>query len=267
MIKSTKFVQDLIKLTNRKTAYSNKYPNNIGLVHSDMTRTFDCWNLIKSLLNGYNIEICDVGYKCPTLSITGDVDGLGLLRKCTETSKDFKKLKEYPAGTYLFIANNHAGIYIGNYEIDGKTYNVVECTASWEKCVLLSYVDEDGTRRHYKGSRANGKWTDFGLLTPYVEYEEYDISDPCENPSVDVPEAPLYNLYYGSKGSEVSKLQRCLNFLRYEDYNGESLVVDGEFGLKTKSALIKFQRENRLVTDGKYGPLSRAALKIQLKRG
>ena len=58
----------------------------------------------------------------------------------------------------------------------------------------------------------------------------------------------------GDGGSDVRELQELLNKL------GASLSVDGIFGTKTEAAVKAFQKKAGLQQDGKYGPLSHAAL-------
>lgn len=269
MIKQTEFVRMLKALVDMKTKYCNKYPYNIGYVYEDGSRSFDCWNMIKSLLNGYDITNSTPGYKCPTLSVTGDVDGRGLLNSCSKVSKDFSILDRYPAGTYLFIANSHSGIYVGDTVVDGKVYNVVECTASWGKKVLYSYVDSDGSRRPYKGGRKNGQWTDFGLLDKYVEYEEEEKKPAYVNNDLTKsvkPKVPQPYLRYWSKGERVEQLQQCLNFLGYLGGNFNKLDVDGVIGPQTLYALRDFQRRNGLVVDGVYGPKTHAQMDVEVAK-
>lgn len=62
-------------------------------------------------------------------------------------------------------------------------------------------------------------------------------------------------LSLGSKGAEVTELQKFLN-----EKGFDCGTVDGVFGQKTKAALIKFQIANGLVGDGIVGPLTRAVL-------
>ena len=57
----------------------------------------------------------------------------------------------------------------------------------------------------------------------------------------------IKNVSYGSRGEEVSELQRKLN------ENGYQLEVDGVFGSKTKSAVQDYQRKNSLDVDGIAG--------------
>lgn len=52
---------------------------------------------------------------------------------------------------------------------------------------------------------------------------------------------------YGSRGSDVTELQKKLN------ENGYSLKVDGEFGSKTQAAVKDYQKKNNLQVDGIAG--------------
>lgn len=64
----------------------------------------------------------------------------------------------------------------------------------------------------------------------------------------------------GDKGAEVKKLQKALNWAN----NGrivDNLVVDGEIGPLTISAISFFQEINHLTIDGEFGPKSLNTLK------
>ena len=68
-------------------------------------------------------------------------------------------------------------------------------------------------------------------------------------------------LEMGSKGSAVAELQRELNAA----LGGPKLVVDGDFGPRTKAAVEAFQREHGLEVDGIVGPQTEAALEKKKK--
>lgn len=64
-----------------------------------------------------------------------------------------------------------------------------------------------------------------------------------------------YNqLSYGSKGSDVTELQKLLN------QNGYTLDVDGDFGSKTQAAVKDYQQKNNLDVDGIVGTNTWGAL-------
>ena len=59
---------------------------------------------------------------------------------------------------------------------------------------------------------------------------------------------------YGSKGSDVTELQKLLN------QNGYNLDVDGQFGQKTQAAVKDYQTKNNLTVDGIVGSNTWGAL-------
>jgi len=65
-------------------------------------------------------------------------------------------------------------------------------------------------------------------------------------------------LRFGSYGDGVKQLQSDLKKL------GFALIPDGDFGPATERALKQFQRENRLIIDGVFGPKSLETLRRQL---
>lgn len=170
--------------------YCNKPGKNLGYHWSDGRFSFDCWNMVKSILSGWNATN-PIGTNVPP-TVTGDVSGYGLLMQCTNRSKDFSQLKQ--AGTYLYIGDKgheHAGVYVGDFEVDGYTFNVVECTSDWASKVQYTYVDSKGQRFLYKGGKQGRSWTDYGLL-PYIDYGE--------------PIQPIYT--QGVFGVDVSRWQK-----------------------------------------------------------
>lgn len=203
---SNEYVERIKKIAARKTYYSNKYPNNLCYIHADGRTSADCWNLIKALLNGYDVNNSTVGYYQKNLSNTGDVDGATLLKACTDVSSNFKKLKNGEP-RYLYM-KNHAGSFIGETVIDGKIYNVIESTGSWERKVLYSYVDEDGTRRHYKGATKNGKWEKHGLMTPWVKYvDSAPVAPVQQKKNIDEVALLVYQGKYGNGTDRKKKLK------------------------------------------------------------
>lgn len=171
------YVDTLKHIASIDTVYINRFPYNCGYFNGNTGKfSFDCWNLVKAIINGWQ-EIRVHKYYVQGFKVTGDIDGATILKKCTTKSKDFTKLNI--AGSYLYM-KGHAGSYIGETLVNGRYYNVIECTGSWTKNVLYSWVDNDGTRRRYKGGAKNGKWTDWGLMC-WVDYKT--IPNPSPAPS------------------------------------------------------------------------------------
>lgn len=241
-MKSIDFLNMLKKAHDVPNYYNNKYPRNLGY-YDGKQYSFDCWNLIKAVLSGWNASGVVGSYVHPEQLVTGDCDGQTLLNRCTQRSKDFSKISV--PGTYMYLSSDpHAGVYIGDVVVDGKTYNCIECTKnSWGNGVLYTYVDKDGTRRQYKGSSSTKlKWSEYGLLTPYVEYDNVQAS-PSENTS----SYPV--LSKGSQGEYVKKLQTLLVSKGYNP-NG----VDGVFGPGCEKAVKQYQKDKGLTVDGIVGP-------------
>lgn len=65
----------------------------------------------------------------------------------------------------------------------------------------------------------------------------------------------------GDKGSEVKILQKNLNSTTAD----MGLAVDGEFGSKTKAAVVGFQKKYDLEKDGIYGPKTYEVMKKRIK--
>ena len=240
------FVERLEAIRNRKTFYKNKYPYNLCYINKDGRTSADCVNLLKAILNGYNIFNNTVGYYQKDLTNTGDCTELELLKQCQEVSQNFTSLTEHAEILYM---KGHVGAYIGK-TIEGK-YNTIECTKSFGGGVVFSWVDSDGTRRNQKDGVKNGKWKQHGLMTKWVKYL------PIQNPT-QIQVKPDYSKYpvlkKGSKGEYVKILQRLLLSKGYDPKG-----IDGQFGNNTLIAVKNFQKTNtdingkKLIVDGYVG--------------
>ena len=185
------FTGRLENIRLRKTFYKNVYPYNLCYINKDGRTSADCVNLVKAILNGYNIYNNNVGYYQKDLSNTGDCTEAELLTQCSEVSQDFKTLCNHAEILYM---KGHIGVYLG-YEVKG-TYNVIECTKSFGGGVVYSWVDADGTRRKIKGGTKNGKWTHHGKPTLWVEM----IPDVVES------KEPTKKTYFVKKGDTLSSI-------------------------------------------------------------
>ena len=187
MITERQFVERLEAIRNRKTFYKNKYPYNLCYINKDGRTSADCVNLLKAILNGYNIFNNTVGYYQKDLTNTGDCTELELLKQCQEVSRNFTNLTEHAEILYM---KGHVGAYIGK-TIEGK-YNTIECTKSFGGGVVFSWVDSDGTRRNQKDGVKNGKWTHHGKPTRWCSLVE-EVKE----------EKPASNQYYFAKSGDT----------------------------------------------------------------
>ena len=83
---------------------------------------------------------------------------------------------------------------------------------------------------------------------------------PSATPTAKCPYVePTKAVAYGAKGKDVMWVQWYLN------QTGEKISIDGAFGPKTKTAVLKFQKKKKLDVDGIIGPATRKALKTAIK--
>lgn len=255
------FVERLTIIKNRKTFYRNKYPYNLCYINSDGRTSADCVNLVKAILNGYDVRVTRAGYYQRDLSNTGDCTEAELLAQCTDVSTDFNLLSDKPLILYM---KGHIGVYLGK-TVQGK-YNVIECTTSFGGGVVYSWVDSNGTRRKVKGgvisSDRSGRiirWTHHGLPSKWVS-NATGGSNSNEKPKVDYSTYPVLKMVMDKKGNYLTKgeyVKILQKLLLQKGYNPKG--IDGIFGKDTLSAVTRFQGSNtdingkKLVVDGMVG--------------
>ncbi len=169
IMSASELVAKLKVLASRDTFYKSVYPYNLCYVHEDGRISGDCSNLYKSLLNGYDINNRTPGYFQKDLINTGDCSTQNLFSQCTDISSDFTRLK---AGEPRMLwKKGHIGGYIGeDVVINGRVYNVIECTVSFGGGIVYSYVDSAGRRLAYKGGKSAGSWTSHGKMSRWLTY-------------------------------------------------------------------------------------------------
>jgi hypothetical protein len=102
-------------------------------------------------------------------------------------------------------------------------------------------------------SLANRRW-DMGILVPSIQYS---AGSPVQ---VSPPQTVIYRLMVPlMTGDPVRQIQSALQAKGF-DPGG----VDGSFGPHTQAAVIGFQLVSGLVGDGEVGPITAAALGLQL---
>lgn len=140
--------------------YNRNKAAKIDAVSSD-TFGFDCVNLIKALLWGWNgdVKASYGGAKYASNGVPDINEGM-MIQQCTELSTDFSKIA---IGEAVWM-QGHIGIYVG----DGL---VVECTPIWKDGVQITACNCN------KAGYNRRDWTKHGKL-PWVTYEAVPVEEP-----------------------------------------------------------------------------------------
>lgn len=200
---------------------------------------FDCVCLIKAILWGWSGNKNHV-YGGASYGSNGvpDINTEQIIAKCKDISTDFSKIQ---IGELLWM-QGHVGIYIGS----GKA---VECTPAWKNGVQITDV------LNVKSGTGH-RWTKHGKL-PYVSYAESTEDNVASKTEEKADAAPkpkaLPVLRQGMTGDMVEVLQQLLIYFGY-DCGPDG--ADGDFGSKTKQAVVKLQEANNEDPDGVVGPLT-----------
>lgn len=149
------------------TKYNNHYPYNLGYNHGGYW-SWDCWNLPKSIIWGWNESIPVGDFQRKDLDTgLGDWNGWTILNCCNEISRDFSNV--LPGEFLLTGDKSHAGTFVGEFVHNGKTYNTIECTVAFGGGVVPSYTAPNGYRYSCKGGNKNNAWAWHGRL-PWIDY-------------------------------------------------------------------------------------------------
>jgi hypothetical protein len=100
--------------------------------------------------------------------------------------------------------------------------------------------------RPYHGTNPHDHHVHISVKSDKVYYDdtrEWKLRDFRVSPVEMGKPIPMKTIKLGSDGLEVERLQTALY-----------LQVDGDFGLQTKEAVQKFQRQHKIVDDGIVGP-------------
>lgn len=155
-----------------KSIYKNIFPQNCLFNQGNGVFSGDCWNsIIKAFIWGKGVLPKNKGgyWYNPGRYGLGDWNGAQILAKCSDVSSDFTKIAK--GEMLITAAKDHVGIYVGDYQVNGKTYNVIECTPAWNGGIQKTYVDAQGRRFNTKGGGQLLAWAQHGKL-PWIDYTE-----------------------------------------------------------------------------------------------
>lgn len=171
-LKVDDFIKGLKHLAmERVTYYDNSFPANCGEINPDGSISFDCINLIKSIINEPDIcyKTSPSGYFVRPNQKIPDYDEIHLLNDCC-TGVQWHNFRNVLKGSYLYMSG-HAGIFCGSF-MDGQECNVIECTTDFgDNGVTTSWLDiSTGRRYDHRGGTEWRSWEAFGNLTNYIDY-------------------------------------------------------------------------------------------------
>ena len=149
---------------------------------------------------------------------------------------------------------------VGKY--NGKPGDVV----FFGRCQHIGIIEKNCGNGKYitiEGNTAVGNDDNGGKVmrrTRYVSWI-YAIARPkYETKPSDSYEYPTEDLEINDTGYQVVRLQKCLNKI-----NKAGLKVDGDFGGKTKQAVINYQHKKKISADGIVGPVTRGQIKKDIQ--
>lgn len=197
---------------------------------SSNTFGFDCVNMIKGILWGWNGNI-NKTYGDAVYGSNGvpDTSANGMFQDyCYNKSNDFSNIVP---GEFVWM-NGHIGVYVGDNL-------VVECTPIWKDGVQYTGLGNRGGKAGYN----NRTWTSHGK-SKFIEYDVELTLTPGFLPS---------RGYY-TKGDSGNNIEILDNFL-------SSKILGNYFGVFTKYAVMAFQHEEGLEEDGCIGPITLGRMK------
>lgn len=118
------------------------------------------------------------------------------------------------------------------------------CEVAKKACPVFDYQRVLGLDRSGRMPSAPSPLISAEIKVPAIDFGDLEVL---------VSSSQLLKL--GSKGDLVRDLQKALAALGY--FTG---ALDGDFGPRTRAAVLAFQADNHLETDGKVGSLTREAL-------
>lgn len=243
----------------------NKRAERTRMIRSASSDTFgfDCVNLIKGILWGWNgNRYATYGGARYAANGVPDVSANGMIQKCYGVTTNFSHIE---VGEAVWM-EGHIGVYIGN----GLA---VECSPKWKNCVQVTAVGNIGSKRGYN----TRTWTKHGKM-PYVSYTGASavVPAPTVSNGANPYQYPAGNISYGYNWHHYGAIHTGIEGIKALQFDLQKLglyhdAIDGFYGRKTEAAVIQFQKThkdvngNPLEVDGWSGPLTRGAIQAAVK--
>lgn len=165
----------VVQYRQNNTTYYPDHSWNLLTWYNDAWHA-DCLGLVRAVLCGWNANKSVVAGGANTSYACYNYNEIMMLNSCAQTSNNFVELRNHPCS--LLYKSGHVGIYVGEFELNGKRYNSCECTTSFGMGGRPVWVETDGLRREYQGGTATGgyweQWGVFNLAGTDYGITEYD---------------------------------------------------------------------------------------------
>lgn len=169
----------------------------------------------------------------------------------------------------------------GNYKIGEKTLKnsaflcagickLIGITASQVDKYVLRHYDITGKKCPAQFVDNPGEWTTFKTWVKNIlNYGDIKKSSTTvttkKTSSKNIPTVAKPTIKNKSNGTQVTYLQKDLNYLGFKGADGNNLTVDGSAGANTIFAIKQYQKKYKLTVDGIYGTNSYSKMKSLLK--
>ena len=132
----------------------------------------DCLGFVRACICGWHADKTVVAGGANTSYPCYNYNEQMMLNSCSSYSNNFTTIVP---GELLYMTG-HVGLYVGEFQLNGFTYNACEVTMGFDKGGIPSWVDPDGTRRKYRGSAdTRGTWEQHGLFN--LNGTDYGITE------------------------------------------------------------------------------------------
>lgn len=255
MIMSSNYVSKVIKVASGEVGYVEK-KSNAFLNSKKINAGYNNWTKYNKYFGFGNVYWCANGYCWFFAKAYGKEEGKKVLygiysASCEFLRQNFIKHKAYDkkprkGDAIFFEGSRHSGanhIELVTKVSNGRVYTIGCNTSSGNG------MDDNGGGVYEKSySLTYDKILGYGH--PLFTVEKTTLS------------APKPILKKGNSGSGVKVLQKCLNKIL-----NSKLEIDGEFGEKTKNAVISFQKKfvKNSKNDGIYDSITYKAMKSKIK--